>query len=117
MFFLLVLNFLAFSVLEISLLENKMVNSYQYKIKSFYVAEKKLLDAEKRISEKKNLDLETIESNICGVNFYRFQIEGDYRGAKTCLQSTFAKKNDIECDIKPNENIFGRQSFLIKECK
>ena len=117
--FLLVLNLLAFSVLEVGLLESKMSSFYRYKVESFYKAEGKLLQLEKKLGGEQKLDgVEIVDDkSICGVTFYRIKIISKHRGTKTCLEGTFAKidKEKI-CDPVPSEDIAGRHSFLIKEC-
>lgn len=117
MLFLLVLSLLAFSVLNITLLENKMCVFYQNKIKSFYIAEKNLLQAEKKIlagAVVVDNNIRVIDSSVCGVIFYRLTASASFKGAKTSLQSTFAKLgDDRRCDSKPSVTP-GRQSFLVE---
>ena len=113
MFFLLVLSVLAFGVLERGLLETKMFGFYQSKFKSFYKAEKKLLQIEGGSME----GLAPMPKGVCGVDFYRINVSAEYRGAKTCLESVFAKFNHDVCGSSSDNGIVeGRQSFLITDC-
>ena len=118
MLFLLVLSLLAFSVLDNSLLESKIIIYYQNKIKSFYAAEKLLVQKEKQIiagSEDTNIyDLKFIDPEICGVTFYRISARANCNGAQSKLQSILAKVGDVkDCSVKPNIT-HGRQAFLIE---
>jgi len=119
MLFLSILSLLAFSVLEVCLLENKMSVFYQDKINSFYIAEEYLLQAERQILDGKlitnaNIEINDINSGICGVSFYRLNARADCRGVKSILRSTLAKVGDIgNCNPKP-DIVSGRQSFWIE---
>ena len=114
MLFLLVASLLAVSGLNMNLLEDRMNIFYQDKIRSFYQAENLLLDAERKIlSGVETNDIPIIDMDICGVTFYRLTVEAEYHGAKSSLQSIFAKAGDFKnCSFKPNISS-GRQSFLI----
>jgi len=114
MLFLLVVSLLAISVLNMNLLEDKMNIFHQDKIRAFYKAENILLDAERRILVGLDVsNIQIVDTNICGVTFYRLIVEAEYHGAKSILQSVFAKISNFEnCPSKPNINL-GRQSFLI----
>jgi hypothetical protein len=119
MLFLLVLNLLAFSALEVGLLESKMSSFYRDKVESFYKAENKLLQLEGELGGDQELDnIKVIDTNICGVTFYRLSVNSKYRSAKTCLEAIFAKIDETKiCDPKLDKSIAGRQSFLIKYCQ
>jgi len=120
MFFLLVLSLLAFRLLEVGLLESRMVNSYQNRIKSFYIAESYLSQAEQNLLRGvgvRNAKVEVIASGVCGVTFYRLKVKAEYHGAKSCLESSWAKIDEANsCIVKPDKNSSGRQSFLINDC-
>lgn len=117
MLFLSILSLLAFSVLEVSLLENKMSVFYKNKIESFYLAEKHLLQAEQQIQDAKNptndnIRFRIINTDICkGAIVYHLIATADYRAARSVLHSTFIKVHDIsQCDL----GLSGRQSFWVE---
>lgn len=119
--FLLVLNLLVMTVLDIDVVESKMERAYHDKIQAFYSAENRLLLAEHRVLAGgarlvgvDGVDVDIVSSEICGVEFYRITAAASWNGAKSLLQSTVAKMVDAgHCEIKPNVAI-GRHSFLIR---
>lgn len=120
--FLSILSLLAFSILNITLLENKINGFYQDKIKSFYLAEDNLLRAERAILQRGevNLDVAGVEvakiaQGECGEAFYRLTVTANYRGAKSVLQSVLVKINDAGNCLASRKITSGRQSFLMKQ--
>ncbi len=113
MLFLSILSLLALSVLEVNLLENKMSAFYYDQVKSFYMAEEYLLQAERQMLEGQNTNGVVIDK-MCGATIYLLTATASYRGAKTVLCSTVAKVDDgNNCNPKPNITS-GRQAFWIK---
>lgn len=116
--FLLVLNLLTLCILDVDLLETKMLVGYQDKIKTFYRAENILVQAEQEILDGKavtvpGVDVQLINSSICGIIFYRLTVKASYRGAESILQSILAKIGEVSrCQPQP-KIVPGRQSFLV----
>jgi len=114
--FLSVISLLAINLLNTSLLETKMSGYYQNKSKSFYQAENYLAQSEQAIlAGEKIANAEIIDTDVCGVTFYRVFASAEHNSAQSKLQSTLAKIDDLShCDPKPNVRE-GRQSFLVME--
>lgn len=116
MLFLLILSFLALSLLNTSLIEIKMSGYFQNKIFAFYKAENLLEKYEQEIIDGKIANAETseiISTGICGVIFYRIIARAGYNGVLSVLQSVFVKANNLnQCKPAPNIKL-GRQSFLV----
>ena len=114
--FLLVLTLLVASILQTGLLENKMSTNYQDETFALQKAEINLIKKEQKIGQSNKLPagVKVISTAVCGVTFYRVKAEGEYKGAKKTLQSTFAIIGDTaHCRYKPSV-IPGRQSWRLR---
>ena len=115
--------FFILCVLEVSLLEIKMRGFYQDKVRSFYMAENKLSQIEREISNvfvsdvnklaKKDVKITRLYSSDCVV-FYRIVVDVECKGAKTYLEGIFAKNDENfgDCYTKQSKSVEGRQSLL-----
>ena len=114
MLFLLVISFLALSLLNTSLLETKMSGYSKDKVLAFYKAENNLERFEQEIIDGiAGIEIDKITgSDGCRAIFYRVTANAEYNGAQSELQSTFVKITSTNpCDLKKITP--GRQSFLI----
>lgn len=124
MLFLSILSLLAFSMLEVNLLENKMSAFFQDKVQSFYQAEEYLSQAEEQINAgglpaNANVSFNDITSSIsgvpCEVIFYRLKATANHRGTESVLWSTFLKvRGDTRGCNSRSKVVTGRQSFWIE---
>jgi Tfp pilus assembly protein PilX len=116
MLFLSIVSLLAIELLNTSLLETKMSNSYRDKVYAFYEAEKRLKRYEREIVEHGNTENAKIidDRSVCGAVFYHVVASAKVNGAQSKLQSTFAKNIDSAyCDEPKPITKPGRQSFLV----
>lgn len=107
-----VLTILGLSLLESSILENRMFLAYYEKMKSFYLAEKQLIELESRGCFGSE-NVEIIDAGICGMVFCQISAQAKFKRSKTVLKSIIAedygsKKCSSKVLVKP-----GRQSFMI----
>lgn len=115
--FLSTLTLLTLNVLQMNLLENKMSNNYKDSLFALQQAEIALTAKEKLLTPSTNINTlppETtlISTDICGVSFYRVQVNSMENGVNKKLQSTYAVIGDTsQCNPPPTIKT-GRQSWL-----
>jgi type IV pilus assembly protein PilX len=114
--FLLILTLLAVGILQNSLISIKITSNYQAQTFAFQTAENNLKQAELELENGTISNGVTEISNaMCGVKFYRIIASGEYHGAKSKLQSTYAIiGNTDKCNPKPTITQ-GRHSWRIAD--
>jgi Tfp pilus assembly protein PilX len=120
-FALTILSLLSLCLLEVVLLENKTSVCFDDKVKSFYQAEKYLLQAETDLqlglSGNPNVECEKIifRPSESGeeITYYRLKSIGIYNKAKSVLCSIVLKDNNAEKNANTKNN-FIRKAFWVK---
>jgi Tfp pilus assembly protein PilX len=115
--FLSTLTLLTLNILQTNLLESKMSNNYKDSLFALYQAENILIAKEKLLIQSPDIntlppDIALISTDICGISFYRIQVNITENGINKKLQSTYAIRGDVsQCNPQPTIKT-GRQSWL-----